>query len=95
MHDLGVLPEIEQEVLAAPGNALQSAALQPARQVGRHRPAQMRVADGHAMQSVAGERGRQSQTGGFDFGQFGHGRDFIALFQGCGMNLACRGLSKA
>lgn len=68
MDELGDSAEVEQQVFAAPGEAVEREAPQLRVEVGRDRPAQTRLANDDAGQHATLQTGRQAGAGGLDFG---------------------------
>jgi hypothetical protein len=65
--------EIEEQVLAAPADAVQRAARQLPRQPRGQGVAQRRHARRDGIDAPASQARRQAEAGDFDFGQFWHG----------------------
>ncbi len=64
---------VEQQVLGAPAHAQHALARQQRRHLGRDRPAQVGSPQHHAGHHAPLDVGCEAASGGFHFGQFGHG----------------------
>lgn len=74
MNDQRAVPEVNQQVFAAPASGQNALPDQQVLQTKGKRPAQATASLDHASDFVAFEMGRDASAGDFDFGQFWHRR---------------------